>query len=148
MFGALASRRPCSGPRPPLCCGGAISRVVHGPLDRWENGAKARWYTTLAPSVCRRAGARGTQIIAITAPRVSEQRTIERVLGAVLPDGMVLAHLRTTKAGSLRFIVFDLLVPGATTVEVAHALCDRLEAAISAELSPCDVTIHVEPLPW
>ena len=33
------------------------------------------------------------------------------------------------------------------TVDDSHALCDRLEATLDAELSPCRITIHVEPLP-
>jgi len=53
--------------------------------------------------------------------------------------------LRTRKAGTRRFIEFDLLVPGSIRVIDAHALCDRLEAALAAELSNVSVTIHVEP---
>ncbi len=75
-----------------------------------------------------------------------ERLRIADVVAAVLPAATRMARLRTTKAGSVRFITFDLLVPGAMTVDVSHALCDRLEDALRAELSPCRVTIHVEPL--
>lgn len=74
-----------------------------------------------------------------------EKRKIEEAIRAVLPESAAMAHLRTVKAGSVRFIVFDLLVPGSMTVDESHALCDCLEAAIEAELAPCRVAIHVEP---
>lgn len=44
-----------------------------------------------------------------------------------------------------RFIDFHPLVPGETPVSEAHALCDRLEAALAAELPQASVTIHIEP---
>ncbi|MFB9150255.1 cation diffusion facilitator family transporter [Roseovarius ramblicola] len=56
------------------------------------------------------------------------------------------AHdLRTRHAGPVTFIEFHLVVPGATTVEDAHTLCDRIEAALMDALPDARVTIHVEP---
>jgi len=56
------------------------------------------------------------------------------------------AHdLRTRHAGPVTFIEFHLVVPGETTVEAAHALCDRIEAALMGALPDARVTIHVEP---
>ncbi len=78
---------------------------------------------------------------------LGERRRVEELVTAALPEGTAMAALRTVKAGSVRFITFDLLVPGAMTVDDSHALCDRLEATLDAELSPCRITIHVEPLP-
>jgi divalent metal cation (Fe/Co/Zn/Cd) transporter len=40
---------------------------------------------------------------------------------------------------------FHLVVPGSLTVAEAHALCDRLEKALEAEIPGLSVTIHVEP---
>ena len=77
----------------------------------------------------------------------AELSRIDRVIAAALPDPCRISRLRTHKAGSVRFVTFDLLVPGAMSVEAAHALCDRLEDALRAELPPSEVTIHVEPLP-
>jgi cation diffusion facilitator family transporter len=54
-------------------------------------------------------------------------------------------NLRTRKSGARRFIDFELLVPGSTTVLAAHELCDRVEAAIEAHLPNVHTTIHVEP---
>lgn len=124
-----------------------LTVLLFAPDLRWLDPAVA---IAVAANVVRVAlvlGKRSLDGLMDAGLPVGEQRKIERAVSAVLPEDMALAHLRTMKAGSLRFIVFDLLVPGTMTVEVAHALCDKLEAAISAELSPCDVTIHVEPLP-
>jgi len=56
------------------------------------------------------------------------------------------AHdLRTRHAGPVTFIEFHLVVPGETTVDAAHALCDRIEAALMDALPDARVTIHVEP---
>lgn len=74
-----------------------------------------------------------------------ELARIDRVIAAGLPSSAEYHALRTRKAGSRRFIEFHLLVPGATAVSDAHALCDRLEAALEAELPNASVTIHVEP---
>ncbi|MEO8245124.1 MAG: cation transporter dimerization domain-containing protein, partial [bacterium] len=60
--------------------------------------------------------------------------------------GAVEAHdLRTRAAGAATFIEFHLVVPGAISVSEAHAMCDRVEAALKALVPGCVVTIHVEP---
>ncbi|WP_409197355.1 cation diffusion facilitator family transporter [Jannaschia sp. W003] len=60
--------------------------------------------------------------------------------------GAVQAHdLRTRHAGAAAFMEFHLVVPGDWTVARAHALCDRIEAALRAEAPELRVTIHVEP---
>ena len=61
-------------------------------------------------------------------------------------DGALEAHdLRTRHAGAVTFVEFHLVVPGEMTVEQAHAICDRLEDALQAEVEGASVTIHVEP---
>jgi cation diffusion facilitator family transporter len=61
-------------------------------------------------------------------------------------DGALQAHdLRTRTAGPATFVEFHLVVPGAMSVEAAHAICDRLEAAIAAEVDGARAVIHVEP---
>lgn len=77
---------------------------------------------------------------------VDEVGRIEAEIGKILPDGASFHDLRTRKSGSRRFIDFHLLVPGAGTVNEAHALCDRIEEAIERTLPNTAVTIHVEPL--
>ena len=61
-------------------------------------------------------------------------------------EGAIEAHdLRTRAAGSATFIEFHLVVPESMTVGEAHVICDRIEAAIKAEVEGAVTTIHVEP---
>ncbi|MDI3308310.1 MAG: cation diffusion facilitator family transporter [Acetobacteraceae bacterium] len=61
-------------------------------------------------------------------------------------EGAIEAHdLRTRHAGRLTFIEFHLVVPGVMRVAEAHEICDRIEAALKAELDGAIITIHVEP---
>jgi cation diffusion facilitator family transporter len=61
-------------------------------------------------------------------------------------EGAIEAHdLRTRHAGRLIFIDFHLVVPGAMRVVDAHAICDRIEAALKAEVEGAVINIHVEP---
>jgi cation diffusion facilitator family transporter len=56
------------------------------------------------------------------------------------------AHdIRTRVAGNMTFLEFHLVVPGDMTVEDAHGLCDRIEAALLERLGHASITIHVEP---
>ena len=60
--------------------------------------------------------------------------------------GSIEAHdLRARQAGRLTFVDFHLVVPGAMTVSDSHAICDRIEAALKADMEELAVTIHVEP---
>ncbi len=60
--------------------------------------------------------------------------------------GALEAHdVRTRQAGRVIFIEFHLVVPGNMTVHEAHEICDRLEAALEAEIEGSEVVIHVEP---
>lgn len=74
--------------------------------------------------------------------------TLEQIR-AIISDkatGAIEAHdLRTRHAGSVTFIDFHLVVDGQTTVEDAHAICDRIEQSLRAKLSDAQITIHVEP---
>jgi cation diffusion facilitator family transporter len=61
-------------------------------------------------------------------------------------EGAIEAHdIRTRQAGSLTFIDFHLVVPGAMTVEAAHAICDVIEEKLRDTVKDVQVTIHVEP---
>ena len=76
-------------------------------------------------------------------PQEIEQTS--NLIQAELPAGASFHDLRTRKAGPRRFIEFHLLVPGETSVNESHALCDRIEHSIAKHLSKTSVTIHVEP---
>ncbi|MDD5328714.1 MAG: cation diffusion facilitator family transporter [Sulfuricella sp.] len=71
---------------------------------------------------------------------------IELEIGKLMAPGTSFHDLRTRKSGPRRFIDFHLLVPGESTVNEAHALCDRIEAALAETLPQVAVTIHVEPI--
>ena len=61
-------------------------------------------------------------------------------------EGALEAHdLRTRHAGRTTFIEFHLVVPGTMSVDVSHAICDRIEAALKDDVEGALVTIHVEP---
>jgi cation diffusion facilitator family transporter len=77
-----------------------------------------------------------------------DDATLAKVRSAIATEasGAFEAHdLRTRAAGSATFIEFHLVVPGAITVTDAHAMCDRIEAALKKLIKGCVVTIHVEP---
>lgn len=60
--------------------------------------------------------------------------------------GALEAHdIRTRHAGRATFIEFHLVVPGAMSVQDAHAICDRIEAAIGRAVEGSRAVIHVEP---
>lgn len=60
--------------------------------------------------------------------------------------GAIEAHdLRSRHAGRVTFIEFHLVVPGEMRVVEAHEICDRIEAALKAEVEGAVITIHVEP---
>ena len=73
------------------------------------------------------------------------QHTIREVI-ASNADGAIEAHdIRTRQAGKMTFIDFHLVVPGAMSVEAAHAICDGIEAKLREAVREVQITIHVEP---
>ncbi|MGU3495587.1 cation diffusion facilitator family transporter [Xanthobacteraceae bacterium A53D] len=69
-----------------------------------------------------------------------------RDLVSIHAAGAIEAHdLRTRHAGRMTFVEFHLVVPGEMTVADAHAICDRIEDALEAEMEDTIITIHVEP---
>ncbi|MFP4125549.1 MAG: cation diffusion facilitator family transporter [Alphaproteobacteria bacterium] len=77
-----------------------------------------------------------------------DAETLERIRRAIAVSatGALEAHdVRTRHAGRAAFVEFHLVVPGEWTVAEAHAVCDRIEAALKAELEGAVITIHVEP---
>ncbi|MCK0208192.1 cation diffusion facilitator family transporter [Starkeya koreensis] len=69
-----------------------------------------------------------------------------RALIAAEAVGAIEAHdLRTRQAGRMTFVDFHLVVPGDMPVSAAHAICDRIEDAIEAQVPDSVVNIHVEP---
>lgn len=74
--------------------------------------------------------------------------TLERIrrIVAEQASGAIEAHdLRSRHAGRHTFLEFHLVVPGDMRVSESHEICDRIEAALKAELKGAIITIHVEP---
>jgi cation diffusion facilitator family transporter len=69
----------------------------------------------------------------------------EALIAAELPVQASFHALRSRKSGTRRFLELHLLVPGSMSVSESHALCDRIEEALTAHLPKAEVTIHVEP---
>ncbi|GBR53268.1 cation efflux system protein [Neokomagataea thailandica NBRC 106555] len=60
--------------------------------------------------------------------------------------GAIEAHdVRIRKVGDLHFVEFHLVVQNDMSVDEAHTICDRVEAAIRDELGRASIHIHVEP---
>jgi cation diffusion facilitator family transporter len=79
------------------------------------------------------------------APAAEIVERIRAVVGQTA-EGAIEAHdLRTRHAGRQTFLEFHLVVPGAMQVAEAHEICDRIEAALRAEMEGLRITIHVEP---
>ncbi|ABI60995.1 cation diffusion facilitator family transporter [Granulibacter bethesdensis] len=73
---------------------------------------------------------------------------LERIRSVVSlhAEGALEAHdLRTRRSGQRTFLQFHLVVPGDMTVSEAHTICDKVEAALQAEIAHLVTTIHVEP---
>ena len=80
-----------------------------------------------------------------TAPEPAVVNRIKELV-ANSAAGAIEAHdLRTRHAGRLTFLEFHLVVPGSMTVAAAHAICDRIEDSLRAEMDHLMITIHVEP---
>ena len=61
-------------------------------------------------------------------------------------DADVLFHgLRTRQSGRLRFVTFDMLVPGDWTVRQGHDRLEEVQQAVCGALPDLQVTIHLEP---
>ncbi|RYE06961.1 MAG: cation transporter [Hyphomicrobiales bacterium] len=72
--------------------------------------------------------------------------TLIREVISANAEGAIEAHdIRTRQAGRAIFIDFHLVVPGAMSVETAHAICDRIEAKLRDSVAEAQITIHVEP---
>src|SRR5262245_14199274 len=72
-------------------------------------------------------------------------RRIRRVIADNAQGAMEAHDVRTRIAGRVSFIEFHLVVPGDMTVSASHAICDRLEAALTDAMPGAEVLIHVEP---
>lgn len=75
----------------------------------------------------------------------AENFRIREVISAHAGGALEVHDLRTRVAGRATFIEFHLVVDRAMSVGAAHAICDRIEDALKAEIPGVRVVIHVEP---
>lgn len=72
--------------------------------------------------------------------------TVIRNVIAASGHGAIEAHdLRARIVGAMAFVEFHLVVPGTMSVNAAHEICDRIEAALRARIGQALIHIHVEP---
>ncbi|WP_199302708.1 cation diffusion facilitator family transporter [Oscillatoria sp. FACHB-1406] len=74
-----------------------------------------------------------------------ERKIITNILASYEERGILFHALRTRVAGSRRFIMFHVLVPGEWTVLQGHTLCEEIELAIIKALPESFVISHLEP---
>lgn len=80
----------------------------------------------------------------VAVPVVTQKSIREVIAGNA--EGAIEAHdIRTRQAGKMTFIDFHLVVPGAMSVDAAHAICDTIEAKLREAVEDVQITIHVEP---
>jgi cation diffusion facilitator family transporter len=79
------------------------------------------------------------------APAESVMRRIRDIVKHQAAGAIEAHDLRTRQTGRLTFLEFHLVVPGDMRVAEAHDICDRVEAALKAEVEGLVITIHVEP---
>jgi cation diffusion facilitator family transporter len=79
------------------------------------------------------------------APAEAIVARVRRLVGEHAQGALEAHDLRMRQGGTHTFLEFHLVVPGAMTVSEAHDICDRVEAALKAEMEGLTITIHVEP---
>ena len=79
------------------------------------------------------------------APDTAVLLRIAEIVAANRAGSLEVHDLRARHAGRLTFLDFHLVVPGGMTVRDAHAICDRIETALIADMEHLAIVIHVEP---
>ena len=70
---------------------------------------------------------------------------LRAALESSMAGAIEIHDLKTRQAGWTTFVEFHLIVPGDMSVDDAHRICDRLEAAVEAEVPGSQTVVHVEP---
>ncbi|WP_187972500.1 cation diffusion facilitator family transporter [Aquibium microcysteis] len=74
-----------------------------------------------------------------------DTRKIRDIISLNSKGALEVHDLKTRIAGRATFIEFHLVVDSTMTVGESHVICDRIEAALQAEVPSVRVIIHVEP---
>ena len=93
--------------------------------------------------VSAQLGYRTISALLDTAPKGLADK-IEKIAASV--PGVVDAHaIRIRPSGAHTFVDMHVTMDGSVTLREAHAATEVIEDAILKEISPADVTVHVEP---
>jgi cation diffusion facilitator family transporter len=77
----------------------------------------------------------------------SDETVHERVLLVAARERVAVHHITVQRLGERLALALDLEVEGSLPLQAAHAVADRLEAAIRAEFgTETEIEIHIEPL--
>lgn len=76
---------------------------------------------------------------------VEEHIHIRDIISLNSRGALEVHDLKTRIAGRATFIEFHMVVDAAMSVGESHAICDRIEEALEAEIPSVRVVIHVEP---
>jgi len=92
----------------------------------------------------------GWRILRRSIPILVDQRAVQagdlRRIIADIPGIVEVRGIRSRyTASGVLFAELTIAVPGSTPVDVAHALADRVEAAVASKYGAADITVHVEP---
>jgi cation diffusion facilitator family transporter len=92
----------------------------------------------------------GVRILRRSIPILVDQRAVEatdlRRIIADIPGIVEVRGIRSRySASGVLFAELTIAVPGATPVEKAHALADRVEEAVASRYGAAEITVHVEP---
>lgn len=121
-----------------------IARYIPG-LD-WMHKADSVAALVVAVIVIYISGQLGWRTISAlldTAPQGLAEK-IEKVAASI--PGVVDAHaIRIRPSGAHTFIDMHVTMNGNVSLNKAHATTEAIEEAIMKEVSPADVTVHVEP---
>ena len=92
----------------------------------------------------------GWRILRRSIPILVDQRAVQASdLRRIIADIPGIVEVRGVRsrytASGVLFAELTIAVPGATRVEMAHSLADRVEEAVATAYGPADITVHVEP---
>ncbi|WP_174301784.1 cation diffusion facilitator family transporter [Caulobacter sp. S45] len=75
----------------------------------------------------------------------NELEQVQSTIAAEMLGALEAHDVRTRQAGRVTFIDFHLVVGETMTVLASHAICDRIENALTAKFPDSVISIHVEP---
>ena len=92
----------------------------------------------------------GWAILRRSIPILVDQRAVQaeelRRIIADIPGIVEVRGIRSRySASGVLFAELTIAVPGATPVDRAHALADRVEEALASQYGAAEITVHVEP---